>query len=352
MSAAGQALTPLPREVSRRLVGSTAALVIATVLAASAVTTPQLFGPAAEGIRDAGLVSDLAAPVARGSRVLGAVVAVGALVVAVLLGGSDRAAGLKQAASQWALLWAVAAGCSVFLEMSQTSGVPLAEVLRGEGSARASALQVTGLTATAWLAAVVSFFARRVVTGRGVVTVLVMASVALVTPVLTGHVGHAGFAIPALAALALHVLAVSAWAGGLVALCAHADADTRLDTGVLRRFSAVALVCYVGVGASGLANLAARFSLVDLVASPGAYGVLLLLKIALFAVLGLFGLAHRRRTLGRAEEGATASFWSIAVVEVTVMAAALGLAVSLTATAPGGADDEVHAAVTSRFTSA
>lgn len=352
MSVAGQALTPLPREVSRRLVGSTATLVLVTVLAASVVTTPQLLQPAAEGIRDAGLVSDLAAPVARGLRVLGAVVAVGALVVAVLLGGSGRAAGLKQAASRWALLWAVAAGCSVFLEMSQTSGLPLAEVLRGDGSARASALQVTGLTASAWLAAVVSFFARRVATGTGVTGVLVTASVALVIPVLTGHAGHADFEVAALVALALHVLAVSAWAGGLVALCAHADADTRLDTVVLRRFSTVALVCYLVVGASGLANLAVRLSLVDLLAAPGAYGVLLLLKVALFAVLGLMGLTHRRRTLGRAERGVPGSFWSVAVVEVTVMAAALGLAVSLTATAPGGADEEVHAAATSRFTSA
>jgi hypothetical protein len=83
----GQVLTPLPREVSRRLVGSIGVLLVVTVLAASVVTTPQLLAPAAEGIRDAGLVSDLSAPVVRGLLVLAAVVTVGALVVALLLGG-------------------------------------------------------------------------------------------------------------------------------------------------------------------------------------------------------------------------------------------------------------------------
>ena len=352
MSVPGQVLTPLPREVSRRLVGSIGVLLVATVLAASVVTTPQLLAPAAEGIRDAGLVSDLTAPVVRGLRVLAAVVTVGALVVALLLGGSGRASALKVAASRWALLWAVAAGCSIFLEVSQTSGVPIADVLSGEGSSFASAAQVTGLTVTAWLAAMVSFLARRVDTSSGVALVLLLAASALVAPVLTGHSGHAGFNVPALIALALHVLAVSAWAGGLLALCAHADAATRLDTEVLRRFSAMALVCYVVVALSGVANLVARLSLVDLVRDGGAYAVLLLLKVSLFVVLGGMGLAHRRRTLGRAEDGATSSFWSLAVVEVAVMAAVLGLAVSLTATAPGGSDDDVHASPIGHFTSA
>lgn len=352
MSVPGQVLTPLPRDFSRRLVGSITLLLLATTLAASMVTTPQLLAPAAQGIRDAGLLSDLAAPVVRGLRVLGAVVTVGALVIALLLGGSGRASALKVAASRWAMLWAVAAGCSIVLEVSQTSGVPIAEVLGGEGSGFSSAAQVTGLTVTAWLAAVVSFLSRRVDTSRGVTVVLLTAGLALVTPVLTGHSGHAGFNMPALAALALHVLAVSAWAGGLLALCAHADTATRLDTAVLRRFSALALGCYAVVALSGVANLAARLSLVELVRDGSAYSVLLLLKVSLFVVLGVIGLAHRRRTLGRAEDDLASSFWSLAVVEVAVMAAALGLAVSLTATAPGGADDEVHAAAGAHFTSA
>lgn len=352
MSVPGQVLAQLPRAVSRRLLGAIAALLVVTALAASVATTPQLLVPAAEGIREAGLVSDLTAPVVRGLRVLGAVVTVGALVVALLLGGSDRAAALKTAASRWAMLWVVAAGCSVVLEVSQTTGSTIPDVLSGAGSTGASAAAVTGLTLTAWLAAMTCFFARRVDTSRGVCAVLLMATSALVAPVLTGHSGHAGFNVPALAALALHVVAVSVWVGGLVALCAHTDAAARLDAAVLRRFSTVALVCYVVVAASGIANLLARLSLREVVTAGGAYAALLLLKVVLFVVLGGMGLAHRRRNLARSENGVTSSFWSLAVAETAVMAAALGLAVSLTATAPGGINGDVHALAEGLFTSA
>ena len=353
MSRDTQTLEPLPQEVSRRLVGSIAVVLLATVLAATLVASPQLLTPAAEGIRDAGLASDLAAPVVRGTRVLAAVATTGALVVALLVGGAERATGLKVAAARWALLWAGAAACSILLEISQTSGVSIGDVVAGGGSGSASADQVAGLTAAAWLAAVICFLARRVDSWKGLTATLVLAGAALIAPVLTGHSAHAGFSMPALTALALHVVAVSSWVGGLMALCAHAGPDTRLDIVVLRRFSALALVCYAVVGLSGLANLLARLSLTDLVTDGGAYALLLVLKVSLFVVLGGMGLVHRRRTLDRAGDGSSSSFWSLAVTETAVMAVALGLAVSLTAAAPAEVtDDAVHAVARIDFTSA
>jgi putative copper resistance protein D len=225
------------------------------------------------------------------------------------------------------------------------SGLPVSEVLRGQGGNAAAgiAAQVTGLALSAWLAALVSFFASRVESIPGLRLVLLVAVVGLVIPELTGHSGHSGFNPLALSALGLHVLAVSAWAGGLLALCAHLDPQTRQDSGLLYRYSAMALVCYVVVAVSGVLNLYARLSWAELVES-GPYAVLLLLKIAGFLALGCFGLTHRRRTLRRMSAGEGASFWSLAAVEVAVMAAVLGLAVTLTATAPGKADDAVHAA--------
>jgi putative copper export protein len=333
--------------VTRRVVGSVCFVVVTTALAASIATNPQVLEPAARGLRDAGLFTDLAAPVARGLRVLGAVATVGALAVALMAGSREpaRAASLKVAAARWGLLWALAAAGSLVLELSQVSGLPVADVLRGEGAAAASgiAAQVTGLALTAWLAALVSFFARRVESLPGLRVVLLAAAVGLVVPVLTGHSGHAGFNPLALATLSLHVLAVSAWAGGLLSLCAHADPQTRTDPGVLRRYSAMALVCYVVVAASGVLNLTSRLSWAELLES-GPYGALLLLKVAGFLALGGIGLTHRRRTLRRLSAGEGASFWSLAAVEVAVMAAILGLAVTLTATAPGDTDDAVHAA--------
>ena len=348
MATAGTTVTSLSSAVSRRVVGSVCFVLVTTALAASIATNPLLLEPAARGLRDAGVFTDVAAPVARALRVLGAVATVGALTMALLAGANrhpGRAASLKVAAARWALLWALAAASSLVLELSQVSGLPVAEVLRGAGAGAASgiAAQVTGLALTAWLAALVSFFSRRVESVPGLRVVLLTAAVALVVPVLTGHSGHAGFNPLALVALSLHVVAVSAWVGGLLALCAHADRQARADVMLLRRFSAMALVCYVVVAASGVANLFARLTWAELAAS-GPYGVLLLLKVAGFLALGGFGLAHRRRTLRRMSAGEGASFWSLAAVEVAMMAAVLGLAVTLTATAPGPNDDALHAA--------
>ena len=348
MASADATVTPLAPAVSRRVVGSVCFVLVSTAVAASVATNPELLEPAARGIREAGPFTDVAAPVARALRVLGAVATVGALAVALMAGKTaqqSRAKNLKVAASRWALLWALAAGCSLVLELSQVSGLPIGEVLRGEGANAASgiAAEVTGLALTAWLAALVSFFARSVESTAGLRLVLIVAAVALVIPVLTGHSAHADFNPAALATLALHVVVVSAWAGGLLALCVHADRQTRLDYALLQRFSAMALVCYVAVAASGVANLWARLSWAELVES-GPYAVLLLLKLVGFLILGGFGLVHRRRTLGRVSAGEGASFWSLAAVEVVVMAAVLGLAVTLTATEPGRTDDGVHAA--------
>lgn len=333
--------------VSRRVVGSVCFVLVTTAVTASIATNPEVLEPAVRGIREAGPATDLAAPVARALRVIGAVATVGALAVSLLAGSrglNGRAMSLRVAASRWALLWAAAAGCSLVLELSQVSGLPVIEVLRGGGSTAASgiAAQVTGLALAAWLAVLVSFFARRVESVPGLRLVLLVALVALVIPVLTGHSGHAGFEPVSLATLSLHVVAVSAWVGGLLALCAHADEETRMDVTLLSRFSTMALVCYVVVAASGVANLWTRLTWAELVAS-GPYAVLLLLKLAGFLLLGGFGLAHRRRTLRRVASGEGASFWSLAAVEVAVMAAVLGLAVTLTATAPGETDDAIHA---------
>lgn len=345
---------PIAPAVSRRVVGSVCFVLLVTAVTASIATNPEVLEPAARGIRDTGPATDLAAPLARALRVIGAVATVGALTVALLMGPKalhSRAMSLRVAASRWGLLWAGAAGCSLILELSQVSGLPVSEVLRGEGSTAAAGIaeQVTGLALTAWLAVLVSFFARRVESVAGLRLVLLVATVALVIPVLTGHAGHAGFAPVSLATLAVHVIAVSAWAGGLLALCAHADAQTRLDYRLLQRFSAMALVCYVVVAVSGVANLWTRLSWAEFVAS-GPYLVLLALKVTGFIALGSFGLAHRRRTLRRVAGGESASFWSLASVEVAVMAAVLGLAVTLTATAPGPSDDAIHAAPASATT--
>lgn len=335
------------RRVAGRTVASVVTVLVVTVLATSVLASPLLLAGPVEGLSEAGPLTEYAAPVARALRTLGAVAAVGALalaVVAVPAGQLPRTAQLRAAAGRWALLWCLASAASVLIELSQVAGTPLVDVALGQtgGAEAAVATQVRALVAATWAAGLVAVFAGAVETWRGAAVVLLLAVGGLVSPVLTGHAGHADLTVLAQGSLVGHVVAVSLWTGGLLALCAHTGPPLRLSPSVLARYSAMALACYVVVAASGVVNVFARMGLAQLLDS-GAYVVILLTKMLLFVALGAIGVTHRRRTLRRLAGGA-GSFWSLAALEVLVMVLALGLAVVLTSTSPGSEVSPVHAA--------
>jgi copper transport protein len=112
------------------------------------------------------------------------------------------------------------------------------------------------------------------------------------TTSLTGHGGDWGDATPTVAIDLVHIVAASAWTGGLMALVLAIPIDAArwppdLFPQVAHRFSRLAGWCLAGVSASGIYNAVVH------VATPAAlvrtpYGGILLLKILLF--LGLAGL--------------------------------------------------------------
>nr|BFE88479.1 hypothetical protein GCM10020093_110800 [Planobispora longispora] len=144
--------------------------------------------------------------------------------------------------------------------------------------------------------------------------------------------------------MAVHLVVLALWVGGLAVLCAHAlRGQPHLEVAATR-FSSMALWCFIGVGLSGLFSVVARLtSLSELFTS--AYGLLLLAKTAAFALLGVAGWWHRRRTLpqlasarsgasGKSGAGRSGAFARFAIGEVVIMFAAVGLAVALSRTAP------------------
>ena len=62
-----------------------------------------------------------------------------------------------------------------------------------------------------------------------------------------------------------------------------------------RRFSSVALWCFVALGISGVLTATTRLGSWGDLATP--YGVLVLVKVAALTLLGLAGAWHRRVTL-------------------------------------------------------
>jgi len=128
------------------------------------------------------------------------------------------------------------------------------------------------------------------------------------------------------------VLAAVLWVGGLAAL-----ALLRRSSGLASaamRFSPMALGCAIVVGGSGAVSAYLRLEDLEQLWTTG-YGALLVGKALALALLVAAGAAHRRRNLAALASGSPQAFRSLAVGEVAVMAAALGLAVALSRTPLG-----------------
>jgi putative copper export protein len=127
--------------------------------------------------------------------------------------------------------------------------------------------------------------------------------------VLSGATGHSAAISPRIAvpARALHLLAASAWLGGLLWLVTCRQMAIDGFAREARRVSAVALWASLVVAASGVAMavvfLASPSDLVD-----SAYGAVLMAKVGGLLVLMTFGAYHRFRAIpSLARQSATAA---------------------------------------------
>lgn len=155
----------------------------------------------------------------------------------------------------------------------------------------------------------------------------------LVPMALQGHAaGISGHAM-AITSLGLHLVFVSVWLGGIITLVllrGSIESD-RLAT-VVSRYSTLAIIAFIVVVASGFANAMVRVGTVEnLFTTP--YGQLVVFKILLTIVLGLFGFWQRsfliKRMVGKA---AQKMFWWFIAVELAVMGVVSGVAAGLART--------------------
>ncbi len=178
------------------------------------------------------------------------------------------------------------------------------------------------------LATAAAVVAARAFTIPGAVCAAALAVAAALPPVFTGHSASNGNHQIAVDGLLIHVVAAAFWAGGLFALFI-----ARRDPLVAaRRYSDAAVFAYAAIGFSGLIVFCANVNFTDLWESD--YGRIALAKFAVLAIGGVFGWAHRRRTLPRVAAGDRGAFTRLAAVELGLMAIAFGLASSLSVTPP------------------
>ncbi|MEV7965934.1 cytochrome c oxidase assembly protein [Sphaerisporangium sp. NPDC088356] len=329
-----------------------AVFVLVGVAAFAVLVLAMWFGggwPRAEipGLPSPGVLTTLGLPVVRVVHDVCAVATVGTLLSAVALAGDAASRReITRAAGHWALAWAASSAVTQILTLSDLLGLPVGEALQSgflftfstevpQGQAfmlvTLLALVIAGATTLP-----VGFW------GRGVL--LIIAIFAVLPPAYVGHSASAADHNIAVSSLMLHIAGVTLWVGGLFGVVTYLRRSDALATAV-RRFSALALCCFVAVGVSGVVNAWIRLGSPDQV-WQSRYGLLVLGKLLALVVLGWFGLRHRRSTIAALDTPAAEGsrpFLRLAAGEVGVMACTIALAVGLSRTPPprdSGAHDQ------------
>jgi cytochrome c oxidase assembly factor CtaG/putative copper export protein len=297
----------------------------------------------ATGLPNPGPATTYGLPFVRASGEIAAVVAAGSFLFAAFLvppqttgvldAGGYRALRLGTAASG---VWTVCAALMVPLTVSDVSGHPLTENLNPISVWSAASLvdSATAWRWTAFLAAAVTLASLPVLRWSWTPVLLTGALITLVPLGLTGHSSAGGSHDLATNSLLIHLVAGALWAGGLLALLVHAMRSGEHADLAARRFSALALWCFVAMAGSGVVNALVRIQLPDLVHSE--YGWLVIGKFVALCVLGLFGWRQRRSGLAAltADPGARGPLIRLAMVEAAIFAATFGIAVGLGRTPP------------------
>ena len=295
----------------------------------------------AAGLPDPGPVTTYGLPFVRAAGEVAAVLAVGSFMFAAFL-VPPQDNGVLDAAGYRALrmgtvasgVWAVCAVLLVLLTVSDVSGQPLANHL--DPVALWSAADVVN-TAGAWRwTAMIAFgvtVASVPVLRWSPMPFLFAGAVAALIPLgLTGHSSAGGAHDMATNSLLIHLIAASLWAGGLLALVAHALRRGAHADLAARRFSTIAGWCFVAMAISGVINALVRVRFGDLVNT--SYGRLVIAKGVALIVLGVLGWRQRRVALTalRDDPGARRPLIRLGMVEAAVFGATFGIAVGLTRT--------------------
>ncbi|MGX5681690.1 cytochrome c oxidase assembly protein [Schumannella luteola] len=236
-----------------------------------------------------------------------------------------------------AAVWTVAAATTGFFTFLTVYSQPV-RFDQAFGDTLASFLTTTEI-GQAWLtttlvAAGVTALCFAVRNQTLVAFVTVLAAYGMLPPTLQGHRGGTANHDAASTALFLHVLFAAAWLGGLLTLVlVRGTLEKGRLAVVLRRYSTVALVCFVVVAVSGYVSALIRVETIENLWSP--YGALVIVKVLALLALGAFGAVQRRFVIRRIEGGPRERpwFWALVAGELAFMGIASGAAAALARTA-------------------
>ncbi|WP_162149176.1 cytochrome c oxidase assembly protein [Arthrobacter sp. 35/47] len=316
------------------------AIAVLTVAAVAALGWAFIYGGSTE-LGPLGRVGQAAlwsVPVVKLVFNLAAACTAGPLVLALFVLAPDEPAHrqARRFAGYSASVWALAAGVFTIVNFQLIANIPLSadgffeaffSFLVTEDPAL-SGVMATGIAA---ITAGLCFMLR----GQSAVALTAaLAFSGLIPPVLNSHAGGGADHADSTLSLFLHSGAAVVWLGGLAGLVWLRPflGAGRLGT-VVRRYSTLALLSFIVLAVSGVLAASAAIGSLAQIGTP--YGGIVVVKSAVFLILGVFGALHRLWVVRRLDtEPARAAryFWLLVVVELGVMGAASGLAVSLART--------------------
>ncbi|MFD4641532.1 copper resistance D family protein [Lentzea sp. NPDC058436] len=313
--------------------GALAGVALGLVLAPPVVVT---------GVVDAGAAVRYGLPVTRVLLDISATVVVGLSILPKLL-GFDRPTHTepvmriaRPAAVVAAAVWVVSALLAIVLQAAELR--PGSDVSIGNAVDYVSTVGAgKGLlfsAACAFVYLIVGVMAVR--SGESVPAELrILVSMFGLLPIpVTGHASNWKYHDYSMVSMELHVLGAAAWTGGLGALIALVAHRKGLLAVALPKFSKIATVSLIVVAVTGLFNGLLELVLNPVVPFPRSlfttgYGLLFLGKLVCAALIAVLGAHVRWRLLPKIAQHKVTAIVQWAVLEVTIMGVAFGLAVIL-----------------------
>ncbi|THG32616.1 hypothetical protein E6C70_12790 [Glaciibacter flavus] len=284
-------------------------------------------------------------PIARAVHDLAAAATIGLLLLAVFIApGQTKDLGAL-GRSQWRSVRWAAWAAAVWLASASTVVVLTGVEISGVGPGQPGFIDTMKIflfsvelgqsllfsTLCVLIVLVVAAFARRL---TPVAFAFGIGLFALLPLALSGHAAGSFEHANAVNSLALHLVGVTLWVGGLLALILLRGTIGRGFGTSVARYSTLAGWAFAAVAASGIVNSSLRLSTPADLFQP--YGVLIIAKSTILVVLGLAGFMQRRRIIPALLKAPTERrlFIRFAVAEVVFMAVAIGISVGLSKSAP------------------
>lgn len=292
-------------------------------------------GAAALQFSDPGPIIRYGVPLAKALMNIAMAISIGSLVFAAFA-ANDKSAVLRKLlnlASAGAAVWAIAASVHFVLSFVSVSGAAFSlEQTFSQGLwVYATEIELGISLALNLLAAfAISILALSISSLTAAALTAALGLGSLIPLALIGHAAGTANHSLAVNSLGLHLVGIVTWVGGLIALFAIKQDVLGEAKPMVARYSSLALASFVIVGVSGLGSSYVRIPDAAGLLSP--YGQMLFIKVVLLVILGAFGAVYRTRILSKISE--KGSFFKLALLEIFIMGAAIGMGTALARTAP------------------